>query len=314
MKNWQNGDYVLKIRLIAPDSKYPNLAIMKISAYHKKLGDDVDWYAPLFDLDTDILYISKIFTFSPDPLKYMSLPLNAKIITGGTGYDISGTLPAEIENITELDYSLYPNCDYSIIFTTRGCFRKCPFCIVSKKEGMIHDVKICDLNPNGKHIKILDNNFFASKNWKSNLEKLKSFNQPLEFNGGIDLRILTEEQCIELAKCKIKSIHCAWDNYKDKNYILPKLEMLVKYIKPYKILCYVLIGFENKNLQETDVERVNTIWKLGIYPFVMVYRDFNNPKYEPMKICKDFARWCNNRFIFKSCSWEEYKCNYDNTK
>ena len=160
--------------------------------------------------------------------------------------------------------------------------------------------------------KILDNNFFASPNWKSNLEKLRCFDQPLEFNGGIDLRILTEEQCQELKKCKIKSIHCAWDNYNDKDYILPKLKMLSKYIKPYKILCYVLIGFLNSNLQETDIERVNTIWQFGIYPFVMVYRDFNNPKYKPNKMCREFARWCNNRFIFKSCKWEDYKKGLNN--
>lgn len=299
----------MRVRLLADDSKYPNLAIMKISTYHKKLGDDVDWYDPYnFNdkLNTDILYHSRLFNFTPP---YANYPLSGKIIKGGTGFDITSKLPKEIEEIVELDWQLYPNCDFSIVFTTRGCIRKCPFCVVHDKEGIIHDVPICSLNPNGKYIKILDNNFFASKNWKNNLEKLKSFNQPLEFNGGIDLRILTEEQCIELAKCKIKSIHCAWDNYKDKNYILPKLEMLAKYIKPYKILCYVLIGFENKNLQETDIERVDTIWKLGIYPFVMVYRNFNDTKYKPSKDCKSFARWCNNRFIFKSCSWEDYKNN-----
>lgn len=164
-----------------------------------------------------------------------------------------------------------------------------------------------ELNPKGKYIKILDNNFFASCTWKNRLEKLKEFNQPLEFNAGIDLRLLTEEQCVELQKCKIKSIHCAWDNYKDKEVILPKLEMLSKYIKPYKILCYVLVGFENKEIVETDIERVNTIWKLGVYPFVMGYINFDDPKWQKSRSVKDFSRWCNNRFVFKTCSWEEYK-------
>lgn len=300
------------IRLLADDSKYPNLAIMKISTYHKRLGDDVAWYDPtdFYDkFNTDILYHSRIFNFTP-PYKYY--PLSGKIIRGGSGFNIESKLPEEIESITELDYSLYPNCDYSIMFTTRGCIRQCPFCIVRKKEGLIHNIPLCSLNPNGKYIKILDNNFFASSDWKSNLQKLKEFNQPLEFNGGIDLRLLTREQCEELQKCKIKSIHCAWDNYKDKNIILPKLKMLIEYIKPYKILCYALIGFENKDLQETDIERVNTIWSLGVYPFVMVYQDFNNPQYKPNKICKDFQRWCNNRFIFKSCKWEDYKKGLNN--
>lgn len=293
------------IRLLSPDSKYPNVAIMKISTYHKQKGDDVDWYNHERDwINTDILYISKIFTFSKD---VEHLPVFAKIIRGGTGYDIHSKLPDEIENITELDYSLYPDCDYSIIFTTRGCVRNCDFCLVRQKEGLLHNIPICSLNPKGKHIKVLDNNFFANKTWRENLEILKGFNQPLEFNAGIDLRLLTVEQCEALQSCKIKSIHCAWDNYKDKEVILPKLEMLSKYIKPHKILCYVLIGFENHELVDTDIERVNKIWELGVLPFVMVYINFDVPNWEKSRSCRRFARWCNNRYLFKSCTWEEYQ-------
>lgn len=295
----------MKIRLLAPDSKYPNLAIMKISTYHKRLGDDVDWYVHQRDrLDTDVLYISKIFTFTDD---VVDLPTNAKIIKGGTGYDYTTKLPPEVESITELDYSLYPECDYSIMFTTRGCVRKCGFCVVPKKEGLIHNIPICSLNPKGKHIKILDNNFFANRTWRDNLEVLKSYNQPLEFNAGIDLRLLNVEQCEALQKCKIKAIHCAWDDYNDKDKILPKLELLAKYIKPSKIRCYVLIGYKNHELVDTDIERVDTIWSLGVYPFVMVYINFDDPTWEKSRSCRRFARWCNNRFLFKSCTWGDYQ-------
>lgn len=295
----------MKIRLLAPDSKIPNLAIMKISTYHKNLGDDVDWYNHQLDReDTDILYISKVFTFSKDVVE---LPVNAKIIKGGTGYDVYSKLPAEIDSITKLDYSLYPDCDYSIVFTTRGCIRKCGFCVVPKKEGLIHNVPICELNPKGKYIKVLDNNFFANRTWRENLEVLKSYNQPLDFNQGIDLRLLNVEQCEALAKCKIKTIMCAWDNYKDGPKILPKLELLTRYIKPSKIRVYVLVGYENYELVDTDIERVNKIWELKAYPFVMVYVDLNNPSYEKARSCRRFARWCNNRFIFKSCTWDEYQ-------
>lgn len=297
----------MKIRLLATDSKIPNYAIMKISAYHKDKGDDVDWYSPIEDFeDTDILYISKIFTFSPDPTKTMPMPINAIINKGGTGYDIYSKLPDEIENCGKLDYSIYPECDYSIVFTTRGCIRKCEFCVVSKKEGLIHDIPQCNMNPNGKYIMILDNNFFASKTWRNRLEYLKSFNQPLYFNAGIDLRILTEEMCIEMQKCKIKQINVAWDNYKDKDVILPKIKLLCKYIVPRKILCYVLVGFENKEIVDTDVERVMTIWSFGVYPFAMGYIDFNNPNYEKSRSVKDFCRWVDNRFIFKTTKWEDY--------
>ena len=175
----------MKIRLIDVDGKIPNYALMKISTYHKRRGDNVGWYNPILDFnDTDILYMSKIFTFTPD---YEYFPNGAKIIKGGTGYDYTTKLPEEIESITELDYSLYPGCDYSIIFTTRGCVRKCPFCIVPKKEGIIHNIPICNLNPNGKYIKVLDNNFFANKTWRENIKVLREFKQPIDFNTGIDL-------------------------------------------------------------------------------------------------------------------------------
>lgn len=295
----------MKIRLLATDSKIPNYAIMKISTYHKRLGDDVDWYDPIFDMfDTDILYESKVFTFTPE---YQYYPVNAKIVRGGTGFDLKTKLPEEIESIDELDYSLYPDCDYSIVFTTRGCIRKCPFCVVPEKEGLIHNVSIPKLNPKSKYIKILDNNFFANKTWRENLELLKSFNQPLEFNQGIDLRLLNEEQCLAISKCKVKQIYCAWDNYNDKDKILPKIKMLCKYVKPYKITCYVLVGFENKEIVDTDLERVMTLKELGVNPFAMGYIDFYDPKYEKSKSVKDFCRWVNMKATFKTVKWEDYK-------
>lgn len=297
----------MKVRLLATDSKIPNYAIMKISAYHKKTGDNVGWYDPLLDYqDTDILYISKVFTFTDDPYYTMPMPINAKIIKGGTGYDYTSKLPEEIESVTELDYSLYPDCDYSIIFTTRGCVRKCPFCIVPKKEGIIHNVNVASLNPKGKYIMLLDNNFFANRTWRENIEVLKGFNQPIDFNTGIDLRLLTEEQCEALSGLKIKVIHCAWDNYNDKDKILPKLEMLCRYVKPYKITVYVLVGFENKEIVETDIERVMTLKGLGVNPFAMGYINFDDPNYTKSKSVTDFCRWCNNKFIFKKSTWEEY--------
>lgn len=299
----------MKIRLLAHDSKIPNYAIMKISTYHKKRGDDVDWYNPILDiLDTDILYISKVFSFSQCPTMTMPMPINAQIIKGGTGYDYKTTLPQEIEEITELDYSLYPECDYSIVFTTRGCVRKCPFCIVPKKEGLIHNVPMPKLNPRGKYIRLLDNNFFANKTWRENLEELRKFNQPIDFNQGIDLRLLNEEQCVELSKTKLKAVHCAWDNYKDKDVILPKIEMLKKHIKDgKKIIVYVLVGFESKEITETDIERVETLRNLDVYPFAMGYINFDDKHWKKSKSVIDFCRWVNRKWLFKSCSFSEYK-------
>lgn len=299
-----------KIRLLADDSKKPNVAIMKISTYHKQKGDDVDWYNPIVDyMDTDILYHSRIFNFTP-PYEYY--PIDCKIIKGGSGFDIYSKLPDEIENIKELDYSLYPNDNYSVLFLSRGCIRNCPFCIVRKKEGLIHKVEPTSLNPKGKYIELMDNNFFACKEWRENIELLKSYNQPLDFNQGIDLRLLNEEHCKALSELKIKTIHCAWDNYEDKDSILPKIELLTKYIKPYKIMVYVLVGFANKEIVETDIERVLTLKQLGVLPFAMGYIDYSNPHYEKSRSVKDFCRWVNHKAIFESVKWEDYKATKNN--
>ena len=297
----------MKIRLLANDSKIPNLAIMKISSYYKKKGHDVDWYNPLFDgEDTDILYESKIFTFTPE---YQYYPLNAEIIRGGTGIDIRSKLPDEIENMKTLDYTLYKDCDYSIIFMSRGCIRNCEFCVVRKKEGYIRKVEPPDLNPNGKYILLMDNNFFACKEWRENIKVLRSFNQPVDFNQGIDLRILTEEMAMELGKTKIKVIHCAWDNYEEKETVLNGIRLLSKYVKPRKITCYVLVGFKSKKIISEDIERSMTLTSLGVNPFAMGYIDFDDPSYQKPQEIKDFCRWVNAKSIFKSCTWKEYKEN-----
>ena len=109
-----------------------------------------------------------------------------------------------------------------------------------------------------------------------------------------------------MSKTKIKYIHCAWDNYGDKDIILPKLEMLCKYIKPYKIIVYVLVGFENKEIVQTDIERVMTLKSYSVKPFAMGYIDFENPTHEKSKSVKDFCRWVNKREIFNTTSWEDY--------
>lgn len=295
----------MKIRLLANDSKYPNIAIMKLSRYHKERGDNVAWYNPIADMsDTDIFYHSKIFNFS-EP--YMYYPTKAKIYKGGTGFDVKKKLPQEIDNITNVDYSIYPECDYSLQFLSRGCVRNCDFCLVRQKEGFIHQVKPMELNPQGKYIKLLDNNFFACKEWRENIEILKSYNQPIDFNQGIDIRSLTEEQAKSLSSIKIKNIHCAWDNYQDKKEVLKGLDLLTKYIKPYKITVYVLVGFKTKQVTVEDIERIETLRKYEVKPFAMAYRDLNEPTYEVSREIKKFCRYVNRKEIFNAVKWEEYR-------
>jgi hypothetical protein len=281
----------LNVRLVNVDSKMVNMALLKIAGYHKAFGNDVAFYDPLMDSqNTDLLYSSKVFNFTED---YQYYP-DTKIIKGGSGYDLAVKLPEEIEN-ADPNYSIYEGCDYSIQFFSRGCTRKCPFCIVREKEGVIRPDKAIKLNPNGKWIEVLDNNFFANPEWKSAAEQLLEWKQPVNFHG-IDVRIMTEEHAYYLNKIKRhKQIHIAWDNPKDN--ILPKLKEITQWLKPYKIMCYVLIGYWST--PEEDMYRVQELRSLKIDSFAMPF-----DKSDPYQ--KNFARWVNHKAIFKSVKWEDY--------
>lgn len=277
------------------DGKMPNIALMKISTYHKRLGDDVDWYEPFFDQDTDILYIAKLFDFTED-IKY--LPFNAKVIKGGTGYDVNSKLPEEIEIINELDYSLYPDCKFSVQFYSRGCVKKCAFCVVPEKEGRIKSVKPYNLNPRGTYIEVLDNNFFANPKWEEAINDLIDTNQAVHFNG-VQLETLNEKKCAYINKLKLhKAIKIAWDDPKDDPR--DKIKDVLKHLRYYKLMCYVLIGFNST--KEEDLYRVLELDKLKIDPFVMPYN-----KKDPYQ--KAFARWVNDKATFNKCAWKDYKYN-----
>lgn len=168
----------MNIGLIDVDGhNFPNFALMRASAYHKAIGDQVEWATPFNRYDK--VMASKVFTFTPD---FNYLTLQADIIEkGGTGYDIQKNLPFEITKSTLMDYSLYPQYKFSIQFFSRGCIRKCPFCLVREKEGYIQSVEPVDLNPKGKWIEVLDNNFFANPNWKEAVDYLIKANQAVKF-------------------------------------------------------------------------------------------------------------------------------------
>ena len=242
--------------------------------------------------------MSKIFTFTPD----FPYELDCEVIKGGSGYDVKSRLPIEIESSTDMDYTIYPDCNYSIQFFSRGCIRKCPFCLVRDKEGYIHSVEPVALNPRGKWIEVLDNNFFANPNWKDAIDYLIKANQPVKLHG-VDIRIMTEEQAYWLNKLKLKgNIHIAWDL--PQLDLTEKLREVTKYIKPYKLTCYVLIGYNST--REQDMFRIETLRSFGIHPFVQPYRDFEN-KRTPTQYEKDLAHWANNKILYKSCSFEEFQ-------
>ncbi len=296
-----------KIGLIDVDGKaYPNIALMKISSYYKKRGYNVEWVT-LGDYDK--VFAGKVFTFTNDFVPGFWRAKN--IIKGGTGYDISSKLPDEIEKIKEVDYSIYPNINFSVQFFSRGCIRNCPFCVVRKKEGGIRPVEPMELNPKGGRIEVLDNNFFANPEWRTAVNTLLKWNKKVNLHG-VDVRIMNEEQAFWLNKLKIDgNIHIAWDFPTDN--ILRNIKEMIKYVKPYKIVCYVLIGFNTT--VEQDIYRVRKLKELGIRPFVQPYRDFEN-KRKITQYEKDFSRWVNKREIFMTTDFENYRprknftCNY----
>lgn len=289
----------MNIGLIDVDGhNFPNFALMKISAYHKAKGDSVEWAMPLMAESYDLIYKSKIFTFTPDP-DATAWPCD--VIRGGTGYDIASRLPDEIEASRLMDYDIYPNYDFSIQFLSRGCIRNCPFCLVQQKEGFIKPVDPVDLNPRGHHIEVLDNNFFANPEWKEAIKYLMESGQKVNLHG-VDVRIMNEEQAFYLNRLRIlKNIHIAWDL--PSLDLTDKLKEVIKYLKAWKLTCYVLVGYNST--VEQDLYRLERLRELRIRPFVMPYRDYEG-RQKPTQYAKDLAHWANRPELFNTCTFAEF--------
>ena len=287
----------MQIGLIDVDGhNFPNIALMKIAGWHKAQGDDVEWANAFFHYDK--VYMSKIFTFSPDDLTTYDAD---EVIRGGTGYDVKSQLPEPIDKWLKPDYSIYPQHHFSIQFYSRGCIRHCPFCLVRDKEGYIHPVEPMELNPKGEWIEVLDNNFFANPEWRWASDHLFAQKQPVIFHG-VDVRIMTEEMAWHLNRLKLKGkIHIAWD--------LPQIDLterikaMLTHVKAHKITCYVLIGF-NSTIEQ-DLHRLRTLKSLGVTPFVQPYRDFENER-KPTQYELDLARWANRMPLFKTMDFADF--------
>lgn len=300
----------MRIGLIDVDGhNFPNLPLMKISAYHKSRGDSVEWYDPLFHSigePFDKVYMSKVFPFTPD-YEYF---INAKEIQrGGTGYyypDGGKPLPEEIEHIYP-DYRLYNIKNTAYGFLTRGCPRNCDFCIVGKKEGL-SSRKVADLSEfwkDQKEIKLLDPNILAAKEHKELLEQLATSGTWVDFTQGLDARLLTEGNIEIIKRIKLKMVHFAWDNIADEMKIVPKLKLFKEQteIDKRKAAVYVLTNF-NSTFEE-DLHRVYTIRALGMAPYVMIYEKQTAPQN-----IRDLQSWVNNRIIWYSnetAKFEDYK-------
>lgn len=299
----------MKIGLYDVDSKnFPNLPLMKISAYHKAKGDSVEFFS--FIEHYDIVYVSKIFG---DEYSQMDMTcINAdKVIYGGTGFaidienekevyhkDKDKPLPNEIEHIYP-DYSLYPEMtkNKAYGFLTRGCCNDCGYCIVSKKEGKC-SFKVADLTEwwkGQKEIILLDANILACRDRKALLQQLIDSGAKIDFTQGLDARFVTSEIAEMLKQIKTKTYHFAFDFMKNEKQIVKGLKTFIDIVKPNERQCSVYVLTNYDTTFEEDYYRVKKIQEIGLAPDIRIYRKNTAPR-----ITRDLQRWCNNRFIYRS--------------
>ena len=275
----------MKIGLYNVDSVIPNLALMKISAFHKKQGDEVDWYLPLESYDK--VYASKVFTDS-------QIEIRNDMVIGGSGYDLKGVLPQEIED-TKPDYSIYPDCDYTIGFTTRGCIRKCEFCIVPEKEGKIHEYrKVSDIWRGKGDLVLLDNNILAMPDkFIEVLEFCQKHKIHVDFNQGLDCRLVTKEIADLINKFRkyFTEVRFAFDN-------ISYLNSVYKTCKLIKRFCFWYVYC---NDWENALERLLILKRLGQRPYLMRDKSVRNEKKYNF-----LANWTNRQMIFQKLDIYDY--------
>lgn len=288
-----------KIGLIDVDGKnnYPNLALMKISTHHKYLGDNVEFV--FANTKYDKVYASKVFTFTAD----YQYNINCDDVNyGGTGYKNFIDLPDEIEHCVP-DYDLY-NCKSAYGFLTRGCIRNCSWCVVPKKEGSIRaNADILEFLGDKKSAIIMDNNVLASDFGLKQIEKIIDLKIKVDFNQGLDARIIANNPDIAkmLSKVKwFKPLRMACDTLSQMDSIIKAVTMLREYgCKPSNYFIYVLV----KEIPDA-LERVEMLKELKLDPFCQPYRNFENNTVDHE--AKKFSRWVNHKAIFKTVEWCDY--------
>ena len=289
----------MKIGLHDSDRTYfPNYALMKISAYHKAKGDTVEWWVPMCQYDR--VYSSKVFTYTPE-----NPYLPPDTIKGGTGYGKYDELPPEIDDMYP-DYSIYPDCNYAIGFLTRGCIRRCPWCVVPRKEGRIRPYRTWQeiKRPDSRDIVFMDNNVLACPHGIEQIQDMAGHPVRVDFNQGLDARLISDDVARMLADLKwIRSIRMSADTDEMLNVVLRAIDRLGKYgVKPRRVFVYLLV----QDVESAE-RRALALRSIGADPFAQPYRDFTTNA-EPAKELKDLARWVNDKAIFKTVErFADYK-------
>lgn len=288
----------MKIGLVDVDSRhFPNLALMRLSAWHKAQGDAVEWWNGFTHYDR--VYLSKVFTFTPDHNTVIDAD---EIVTGGTGYKDYGTLPPEVEKMFP-DYSIYPQYHHAIGFLTRGCCRACEWCVVPRKEGPIRPAATWEQvkRPDSREMILMDNNVLACGHGLEQIGRMGREEVWVDFNQGLDARLVTPDTAALLAKLKwIRNVRLSCDT----SAMVPVIQQATAYLReagvaPSRFWSYVLV----RDVEDAH-QRVLALESMGIDVFAQPYRDYDGG--EPTEEQKAFARWVNVKSVHYSCTWENY--------
>lgn len=305
----------MNVRITQIDGKLPNLALMRISAHHRRLDDEIyftrDVERGLFESEYDAVYGSCIFRFSEHRLSrfLMAFP---QAIVGGTGTFSS----KQVEDITDdmqLDYSLYPDFQASIGFTQRGCRLSCKFCVVPQKEGKNRSVQaIADIwrgDPYPKHLHLLDNDFFGQprEQWQARIVEIQAGKFRVCLNQGINVRLIDDEAATALASIEYRDdqfqerrLYTAWDNLRDEGIFFAGIDKLERAGIPAKnVMAYMLIGYDITETWDRIWYRFNKMVERDIKPYPMVYDRSRTD-------LLSFQRWVITG-IYRFVPWDEYK-------
>lgn len=309
------------VLLLQLDGKLPNLALMRLSAHHMALGDEVHFRQlgneeALLQAQSrpgrkraDLVYASLIFERTK-PLAEKLLELRPDTVLGGTGWDLSVKLEDLGVTTKAQDYSLYPEFEASIGFTQRGCRLKCGFCVVPRKEGsVVEEQTIAELwrgDPYPRHLALLDNDFFGQPSWRERIAEIRDGGFRVSFTQGINARLLNEESAEAIASVLYyddsftrRRVYTAWDSMRDEERLFAGLEALKRHgVKPDHVMVYMLIGWAPGETTEDRLYRQRRLREFGCRPYPMPFVRTSE--------LVGFQRWCIGAYD-KRVPWKDWE-------
>lgn len=321
------------VRLTQIDGKLPNLALMKLSAFHRSQGDTIVFSKhtrrDMLEPDYDRVYGSAIFASSALRVAEFREEFPGATVGGTWNTGDNTTVEEVVDAADRYDYSIYPTFSGSIGFTQRGCRLRCGFCVVPKKEGAPRSVStIAEIwrgEPWPKHIHLLDNDFFGQprEQWQARVKELRDGKFKVCLNQGINIRMVNQEAAEALAtltlrddQFKARRLYTAWDNVGDERRFFDGVDLLEKAgVPPTALLVYMLVGYDKRENWGRVLYRFNKMVARGIRPYPMIYGERSGTL--PLGDCNeaignrslaDFQRWVVRK-AYTFVSFQDYDVN-----